>query len=354
MYTINTPIPITIQPLFFVVALWIGYLITENVAAMVIVGGIIFISILFHEFGHALTGIVFKQTPRITLQAFGGVTERRGPPLKKWQEFLIVLNGPLAGLLLSFIFFQLNRIYPSPFLNIGFQINLVWTIFNLIPVLPMDGGHLLRITMEKLFGFKGLKATMLISLVLAGSLTLLAFVTGEFFVGIILALFAFESWRGYSHLKTMSESDTDSDIQSAYESAENDYLSHNYTKARAGYEWVREKSPSGALYNYSTYRLAEIEARDHNYARAYNLLKPIRDSLDAPGLALLQRLAFETEDYPAVLAHESTSADQMALSVLAAARLNDIEAAKGWYHAYIRAGGDPKLKEDPRLRNVRL
>lgn len=303
MYTINTPIPITIHPLFIVVALWIGYLITQDVAAMIVVAGIIFISILVHEFGHALTARAFKQTPSITLQLLGGLTERRGPPLKKWQEFLIVLNGPLAGFLLSYIFFQLNLIHPSAFLLIGFQINLIWTIFNLLPVLPMDGGHLLRITLEKLFGFKGLKASMLISLLLATGLTLLSFIAGELFVGIILAIFAFESYRGYAHLKTMSSSDIDTSIQEAYEIAERDYLDQHYSKARSGYEWVREKTKKGALYNYSTYRLAEIEAREKNYSRAYNFLKPIRDTLDEPGLALLQRLAYETEDWKTVLQH---------------------------------------------------
>ncbi len=353
MYTINTPIPITIHPLFIVVALWIGYLITQDVAATLVVASIIFISILIHEFGHALTARAFKQTPSITLQLLGGLTERRGPPLKKWQEFLIVLNGPVAGLALSYLFYNLNLIHPSGFFVIGFQINLVWTIFNLLPVLPMDGGQLLRITLEKLFGFKGLKAAMLISLLLASLITLLAFATGEIFIGIILAIFAFESYRGYAHLRTMTPSDADTSIQEAYEIAERDYLDHNYAKARSGYEWVREKTKSGALYNYSTYRLAEIEAREHNYARAYNFLKPIRDSLDAPGLALLQRLAYETEDWPAVLQHQSTTAEQMALSAIAAAQLNNVESAKGWYHAYIRAGGDPSLKNDHRFDQIR-
>lgn len=353
MYTINTPIPITIQPLFIVVALWIGYMITQDIAATIVVAGIIFISILIHEFGHALTARAFKQTPSITLQLLGGLTERRGPPLKKWQEFLIVLNGPLAGLLLSFLFYQLNLIHPSGFFVIGFQINLIWTIFNLLPVLPMDGGQLLRITLEKIFGFKGLKAAMLISLLIASAITLLAFVTGEFFIGVILAIFAFESYKGFVHLNTMTPSDTDAAIQEAYEIAERDYLDHNYTKARSGYEWVREKTKSGALYNYSTYRIAEIEAREQNYARAYSFLKPIKDSLDAPGLALLQRLAYETEDWPSVLSHQSSTVDQMALSAIAAAQLNDTEAAKGWYHAYIRAGGNDSLKNDHRFNQIR-
>ncbi len=35
--------------------------------------------------------------------------------------------------------------------------NLFWTIVNLLPVLPLDGGQLLRIVLEAAFGVKDLR-----------------------------------------------------------------------------------------------------------------------------------------------------------------------------------------------------
>ena len=61
--------------------------------------GIIFFSVVIHEFGHALTAVFFKQTARIQLIAFGGVTMFEGPKLKFWQQFIITFrkHHPLAA-----------------------------------------------------------------------------------------------------------------------------------------------------------------------------------------------------------------------------------------------------------------
>ena len=353
MFTFNSTIPVTVHPLFIVIALWIGFIITQDFTATLVVAAIVFLSVLIHEYGHALTAKLFKQRPRITLQVLGGLTERKGPPLKKWQEFLVVFNGPLFGFCLSLFAFYLNTIYPSSYLQITGEINLIWTIFNLLPILPMDGGHLLRIFLEGIFGLKGLKASMIISLALGGVLSLAAFAYSQIFIGIILAIFTFESFRGYKQVASMSEADTDSAIQKQFDEAESDFHSENYPKARTLYEMVREKSKSGSLYNFSTFRLAQIESMQGEYSRAYSLIKPVYSNLNEEGILLYQRLAFETGDYKTVLKIGGQEADQMALNAMAAAQLNDIQAAKGWIKAYLNAGGDPEILKDKRLDPVR-
>ena len=53
---------------------------------------VIFISILVHEFGHALTACYFGQKPRIELVAFGGLTYpgkqeiENAPDLIAWAD----------------------------------------------------------------------------------------------------------------------------------------------------------------------------------------------------------------------------------------------------------------------------
>ena len=85
-------IPVTISPLFWVVAAMIGFLNTNHIIGTLIWIPIIFISILFHEYGHALTSLFFGQHPKIALVAFGGVTYPQGPRLHLWKEFFVVLN----------------------------------------------------------------------------------------------------------------------------------------------------------------------------------------------------------------------------------------------------------------------
>lgn len=354
MFSFQYPIPVTVHPLFILVALWIGYLITQDLVLSFGVAIIVFLSVLIHEYGHAFTARFFKQKTSITLQLLGGLTERRGPPLKKWQEFLIVLNGPLAGFTLSIASYLLFTIYPNVFLWIAFQINLWWTILNLIPILPMDGGQLMKITLEGIFGLKGLKLSVIISLVLGLLATAYMFMQQQIFIGAIFAIFTFESYRLYKSLAFMKESDTDSSIRALMDQAEASYKAQDIPKARTLYELVREKAEQGSLFAYATFRLAEIEGAEGHFARAYDLIKPVRAQLDQEGMDLFHRLAFETGDWKTVLSVKDVHLpEQMAMNAIASAQLQDANAAKGWLKAYINEGGDAKIVRDPRFDPIR-
>ncbi len=94
-------IPITIYPTFWLFAALIGYLNSGSLIGTLIWIGIIFVSVLFHEFGHALTALLFGQHPRIELVALGGLTYHDGQKLPFWKQFFIVLDGPIFGFLLA-------------------------------------------------------------------------------------------------------------------------------------------------------------------------------------------------------------------------------------------------------------
>lgn len=81
---------------------------------------------------------------------------------RKTGEILIALAGPFSNILLAIIFFILLKTVASEsmasatslmgdmaepvgmMLFIGLQINIVLAIFNLIPIPPLDGHHVLR------------------------------------------------------------------------------------------------------------------------------------------------------------------------------------------------------------------
>jgi hypothetical protein len=61
MIVIPGRIPVSIHPLFWLFSGMIGWLYTQNLIGVLVWVGIILISVLVHEFGHALTAIAFKR-----------------------------------------------------------------------------------------------------------------------------------------------------------------------------------------------------------------------------------------------------------------------------------------------------
>jgi stage IV sporulation protein FB len=109
MIKINGTIPLAITPTFWMLAALIGYLNSQSLPLTLIWMVVIIISVLVHEYGHALTAMAFGQRARIELVSFGGVTHRHGHKLNLWKEFLVVLNGPCLGLLLCAVSLLLVR-----------------------------------------------------------------------------------------------------------------------------------------------------------------------------------------------------------------------------------------------------
>ena len=176
-------IPINIHPFFWVVAGLIGWFNSGTVGGTLVWMALILLSVLVHEFGHALTAFAWGQPATIELIGFGGVTQRTGGRLKLWKEFVIIFNGPLAGFIFCLISLMLSNFvhsaYPySPlggWLFITFYVNLFWTILNLLPVQPLDGGKLLSLILESLFGLKGVKAALFVSFLFSAAASLFFF-----------------------------------------------------------------------------------------------------------------------------------------------------------------------------------
>ncbi|MFT5847306.1 MAG: Zn-dependent protease/CBS domain-containing protein [Psychroserpens sp.] len=123
----------------------------------------VFLCVVLHEFGHALTANRFGvKTEKITLLPIGGMARFDKIPESPKQEILIVIAGPLVNvaiaILLYFIvpvhelfnhsFTDTYEIFVSftfqNFLFFLFIVNVGLALFNMIPAFPMDGGRLLR------------------------------------------------------------------------------------------------------------------------------------------------------------------------------------------------------------------
>lgn len=147
---------------------------------------VVLVSILVHEFGHAVAIKLQGIEPEIQLHWLGGETRYRVLlPLSRPKQIFISLAGPFAGfffgaVLLAVAHFVLGthrfvglhwqpiqQLRPSNTLTIVlgqlFFVNFGWGIVNLIPALPYDGGRVL----EAALGPKRERITLMISLVVA-------------------------------------------------------------------------------------------------------------------------------------------------------------------------------------------
>ena len=182
-------IPVTIYPTFWLFAGLIGYINSQSFIGTLVWVGIIFVSVLFHEYGHALTAALFGQTPRIELVALGGLTYHNGQKLSFWKQFFIVLNGPIFGFLLAILATILLQVPAlaqgmiGSILTLTRMVNLFWTIINLLPVMPLDGGQLLRIVLEAIFGVKGFKYAIVTSMLLSLGISIFFFIAQGFLIG---------------------------------------------------------------------------------------------------------------------------------------------------------------------------
>lgn len=343
-------IPVTISPFFWVIAAMIGFLNTQNIIGMLVWIPIIFISILFHEYGHALTALFFGQHPKIALVAFGGVTYPQGPRLSLWKEFFVVLNGPLFGFSLFILAKMIihSAFFTSPValfaLHILSQVNLYWTILNLLPVLPLDGGQLLRIFLEFILGAKGLTLNFLISIVFAGILGFIAFFMNLWLAGALFLLFAFQNFESWKQVRNLTDSDRSEAAQEQLRQAEQSMQQGDTSRAKELLQSIRSSNPKGILYQIATESLARIYFQENDLTQSYELFKSVYRDLEPESKKMLHKAAFAAEDWKLVndlsqecFQHTPTSEIALRASI-SSAQLHHVEAALGWLETALQKG----------------
>jgi Zn-dependent protease len=156
-------IDIKIHLTFVFILIWFGfsaYLSVGTLAAAfnnVLFILALFLCVVLHEFGHALTARLFGiKTKDITLLPIGGVARLESMPEDPKEELLVAIAGPavnavisaglFTGLLFSGFFSQIGD-FTALLSNFWLQLliaNITLVFFNLIPAFPMDGGRVLR------------------------------------------------------------------------------------------------------------------------------------------------------------------------------------------------------------------
>lgn len=295
------------------------------------------LSLLAHEFGHAFVARYFKLRPEITLHALGGLTGHERARTDR-QDALIVAAGPFAGLLFGGMSFVANRFFaiesPALQLMLGYLtfINIFWSIFNLLPLWPMDGGQLLRIGASKLFKpARGERITHIVSLSTLGLILVGGYLLGfgqVLFRGpFMLFILAMMAWQNVQALSNGNPSAPRRDNPLARElltQAEAAYAAGNDDEAaRLSHQLRSEAHVPPQLLARAWAILGVTTTRKGDYKEALSYLKRAPDLPDV--VEAMAQCFYQLEMYDALEALVSTRAfsrlpDQTRETILGALR----------------------------------
>jgi Zn-dependent protease len=141
---------VRVEPVFWVIAFLFGFRYAEIDEALVLIWvGVTFVSILVHELGHGLALKVFGHPSSIVLHGFGGVTLSRRR-LDKVRSVVVSVAGSASALVVLWVPAELLKDsdwaldqslrVQNTLILLAFA-NLWWSLANLLPIRPLDGGN---------------------------------------------------------------------------------------------------------------------------------------------------------------------------------------------------------------------
>ncbi len=206
-------IDVYVHATFLLLIGWVGYshwLEHRNWGE--VLNGILFILALFvcvilHEYGHALTARKYGiKTRDITLYPIGGVARLERMPEKPLEELWVALMGPAVNVVIAaglFAYLYLTSslvplseltVASGSFLERLMTVNISLVLFNLIPAFPMDGGRVLRALLAMRMDY--VRATQIAATIGQGMALLFGLV--GLFGNATLLFIAFFIWIGAS------------------------------------------------------------------------------------------------------------------------------------------------------------
>ena len=240
------------------VSIWNGWLMGGFTSVL------LFLSVLLHELAHSFVaigeGIKVKD---ITLFFLGGMANLEKECKTSKGSLKIAISGPIVSLLLAFLMFLLsnklsvsNIFISNLFKQVG-SLNFLIVIFNLLPIIPLDGGVILKsliwhFTGSRKAGIKVAIASARLISFLAIFVGIFSLLSGSFYLAaclFIIGLFIFTSSKSQSQIikiqKILSELHVDQVCSRSYRVLEDDlpvkvlskYSKSNNDKCSNG-EWI--------------------------------------------------------------------------------------------------------------------
>lgn len=250
-------IPTKVDPSFLVLSFFLAASRAPRLPLLLEWMAVVFISVLWHELGHALVARRFGLSPQITLYSMGGLTSwTQAKEIAPPKHLAISLAGPAAGFLLGGVILVAGPILlgaaPSELLTFAYYdllwVNIGWGIFNLFPILPLDGGHVL-LTLERWITKKQDQIiSYTISLLASLAIALLAFTFRSVWIGILGIWFAYSNG---AYLVGRLKASRDKKLEARLHEAHEKVVAENFDdaqdivmeiKKKALTDWMRKEA----------------------------------------------------------------------------------------------------------------
>lgn len=205
-------IPVYVQPWYFLLLAFFG--MRQSLTSGLIFAACVTVSLLVHEFGHALVAARYRLNPTVILHGWGGLCAHERAE-KDTHDAFIIAAGPGAGFAFGLLNLGIVLAIPDDFLLVRpyltevlvnlVQINIIWSFFNMIPLWPLDGGQLARIGILRFTNPNtGERAVHILGLVIAGACTFAAWaLLNNGFMMLICVLLGYEN---YKHMRSRKPS----------------------------------------------------------------------------------------------------------------------------------------------------
>jgi len=232
--------PVRIHPFFWVIAAFLGMRgeignMKSWFIDLALWIAAVFVAIMVHELGHGLVfRYVFRVPSMIVLHGAGGaavpfVRHRRKPGLFGFfSEVFLSAAGVLAGFLLVLLVYMCFRLIgadvhvvklglgslvesdslwlpmvvvmlKNPYLTLFFfnlsLVCIMWGVFNLLPIYPLDGGHISREIFCLISPRSGVANSLALSIIVAAGIAVLLIRVGSFYNAALFGYLAYLSWQ---------------------------------------------------------------------------------------------------------------------------------------------------------------
>jgi Zn-dependent protease len=102
--------------------------------------------IFFHELGHyiAMRGFKYRNTRMLFIPFFGGAVIGRAFNVAGWKKVIVSLMGPVPGIIIGILLGLIGIGTDNDLLRKIALVAILLNAFNLLPVLPLDGGWVMH------------------------------------------------------------------------------------------------------------------------------------------------------------------------------------------------------------------
>jgi len=200
-------VPVRVHAVFWLSAVLLGLMVHRGAGEVWAVGAwvvVMFFAILLHELGHAIAGRSFGLVPEVHLVAMGGLTSfPGGRRLSHGRSIVVSFAGPAVGIVVGGIALAVmmfaQRLPEPARVVLGDVVftNLGWALFNLVPIVGLDGGNMMAAAFDRFFGARGVRAARVVSILVAGAIIAYGVAVREIWLVFLMGMLAVQNYAAW-------------------------------------------------------------------------------------------------------------------------------------------------------------